>query len=145
MVDVGQVHNRTSLLALFFTWRVSQRTVVISLTFPFSIQIPALSPALSTLSRSSPPSVWYQSTPSSTRRSSSLSDSRLLKRCLETLSEVCFHLNSFSHGQRPSHTHWDTHTHIPPKPQLSRLWGYCEESEKHVRVWGMHSALISNR
>lgn len=77
------------------------------------------------------PSVWHQSTPPSTRCPSSLSASKLLKRHLETLCEVCFHLNPFSHGP--------THTDIPQNPQLSQLWGYWEASEKHLGLSAMHS------
>lgn len=68
-----------------------------------SITVWCCNPAAAT-----PQSVWYQSAPPSTWRSSSLSDSTLLKRRLETLSGVCFHLNSVSHGQKTSHTHIHT-------------------------------------
>lgn len=84
-------------------------------------------------------SVCYQSPPSSTWRSS-LSKGRLLKCRLETLSEVCFYLSSFSHGQRPSNAHSETYTWIPPKPQLSQLWVLRSKWET---LWGMRQALIA--
>lgn len=82
----------------------------------------------------SPSSVWYQSTPSSAWCSSSLSGSRILKSRLEMLSGVCFHFDSFSHGQRPSHTHTVKYTHIAQKPQLCQLWELWEAQAQHLVV-----------
>lgn len=120
------------------TFQSEGTDAAISLTSPFLSCFIAVSPGTTVVPvlevqyitvwlcnlATTPPSVWYQSTPSSTWRSSSLSDSRLLKRCLETLSEVCFHPNSFSHGQRPFHTHCETHTYTSETTAFSTVyWG----------------------